>query len=352
MKKIIFILLMIFLWFSLTLESKKLGTLPDLMKPESITVQENDLYVVEGAAIHVYSIADLKLRRTFGKQGQGPGELTVGPGYSNKITLFKDHLVAECRNKLIYFSKDGKFQKEIRKGSFTIIQSIPVGKNFAVSKLTPAENGQRMYHSVCLFDSSMKEIKELYRMKFMQQGQPPKAELNMLFDSPGFRIYDNKIFVEESAGGFIIDVFDENGNKLYRIEKEFEKKKITDSYKESLIDQLKDDAVVKALGDWDSFRKLFTLHFPDTFPAIRNIEVSDNRIYVQTYNQKDNREECLIMDLRGKILKRVFLPKFKNFSVVGSILGTKLDAIQNDVMYYLSENGDTEEWELHQINLQ
>ena len=342
---------MIFLWFSLTLESRKLGNLPDLMKPESIMVQENDLYVVEGATIHVYSIADLKPRRTFGKQGQGPGELTVGPGYSNKITVFKDHLVAECRDKLIFFSRDGKFRKEIRKSSFTIMQSIPVGKNYAVSKLTPADDGQRMYHSVCLFDSNMKEIKELYRMKFMQQGQPPKAELNMLFDSPGLQIFDNKIFVEESSDGFIIDVFDENGNKLYRIQREFEKKKISDSYKENLLEQIKDDAIVKALGGWDSFRNLFKLHFPDTFPAIRNIEVSGNRIYAQTYNQKDNREECLIMDLRGKILKRVFLPKFKNISVVGSILGTKLHAIQNDMLYYLSENEDTEEWEFHGVQI-
>jgi hypothetical protein len=57
------------------------------------------------------------------------------------------------------------------------------------------------------------------------------------------------------------------------------------------------------------------------------------------------------MDLRGKILKRVFLPKFKNISVVGSILGTKLHAIQNDMLYYLSENEDTEEWEFHGVQI-
>jgi hypothetical protein len=349
MRKIILILMILLI--SWTLESKKLGSLPDLMKPESITVHGNELYIVEGAIIHVYSIKDLKPQRKFGKQGQGPGELPVAPNYSNKITIFKDHVVAECQNKLIYFSKEGELQKEIRKNSFTIIQSIPVGKNYAVSKLTPADNGKNMYHSVCLFNSEMKEIKELYRMKFMQQGQPPKAELNMLFDSPGFRIYDNKIFVEESADGFIIDVFDENGKKLYRIRKDFKKKKIPDKYKESVIEHIKSDALIKILGGWDNFKNLFQLYFPDTFPAIRDIEVANNKIYVQTYNESNNREECIIMDLRGKIEKRVFLPKFKNISLVGSILGTKLHTIQNDVLYYLSENEDTEEWEFHRVQI-
>ena len=347
MKKTILMLMLLFI--ALTLESKKLGTLPDLMKPESITVHGSELYVVEGAIIHVYSIEDLKLQRKFGKQGQGPGELTVGPNYSNKITVFEDHVVAECQNKLIYFSKNGELRREIRKNTFTIIQSVPVGKNYAVSKLTPSENGKNMYHSVCLFNSEMKEIKELYRMKFMQQGQPPEAKLNMLFDSPGFRIYDNKIFVEESADGFIIDVFDENGEKLYRIQKNSEKKKIPDKYKEGVIEHIKNDALIKALGGWDNFKNLFHFHFPDTFPAIRDIEVSSDKIYVQTYNESNNREECIIMDLSGKVKRSVFLPKFKNISLVGSILGTKLHTIQNDILYYLSENEDTEEWEFHRV---
>ena len=349
MKKIILILMLLFI--SLTLASEKLGTLSDLLKPESITVQGNDLYIVEGATIHVYSIADLKLQIKFGKKGQGPGEMPAAPNYSNKITVFKDHVVAECQNKLVYFSKEGKLQKEIKKTSFTIIQSIPVGKNFAVSKLTPAEDGKTMYHSISLFNSEMKEIKELYRMKFMQQGQPPEAKLNMLFDHPGFKVFDNKIFIEESIEGFIIDVFDENGKKMYRIQKDFEKKKIPGKYKENIIEGLKNDFMIKALGGWDNFKTLFKYYFPETFPAIQGIEVSNNKIYVQTYNERNNQDEFIIMDLKGKVKKTIFLPKFRNISLIGSILGAKLHTIQNDILYYLSENEDTEEWEFYRVQI-
>jgi hypothetical protein len=333
------------------LSAEKLGPLADLMKPDSITVYGSELYIVEGASILVYSIKDLKLERRFGKKGQGPGELSVGPGYVNKITVFKDRIIAECQTKLIYFSKQGKFIKEIKKNSVRIMQSIPVGNNFAVSKLKPGKNGKAIYDCVCLFNSEMKEIKELYRMKFMQQGQPPGAKLNMLFDHPGFSVTDNKIFVERSEEGFLIDVFDENGNRLYQIQREFKKVKIPDQYRENVIKQLKNDSLVKAMGGWESFKKLFKFHFPDTFPAIKDIEVSKNRIFVHTHNEQGNTGECIILNHKGDFIKRVFLPRFKNTSLIGSILGARVHAIQDDALYYILENWDTEEWELYRVRI-
>lgn len=72
---------------------------------------------------------------------------------------------------------------------------------------------------------------------------------------------------------------------------------------------------------------------------------------ILSLNESNNREEYIIMDLKGKIEKRVFLPKFKHISLVGSILGTKLHTIQGNVLYYLSENEDTEEWEFHKVQI-
>lgn len=349
MRKMILFLFIIL--FFMMLSAEKLGPLPDLMKPDSITVDGKELYIVEGASILVYSMDNLKLQRKFGKKGQGPGELSVGPGYVNKITVFKDHIIAECQAKLIYFSKKGKLIREIKKSSVRIIQSLPVGVNFAVSKLKPGENGRDIYDCVCLYNQEMKEIKELYRMKFMQQGQPPGAKLNMLFDHPGFSVTDNKIFVERSEEGFLIDVFDENGNRLYQIQREFKKFKIPDLYWENVIKQLKNDSLVKAMGGWDGFKKLFKFHFPDTFPAIKDIEVSKNRIFIHTYNKRSNTGECIILNHKGDFIKRVFLPSFKNTSLIGSILGARMHVIQDDTLYYILENWDTEEWELYRVRI-
>ena len=57
------------------------------------------------------------------------------------------------------------------------------------------------------------------------------------------------------------------------------------------------------------------------------------------------------MDFQGQILKRIFLPKFRNISLVGSILGTKLHLIRGNYLFYLLEDEDAEEWHLYKEKL-
>jgi hypothetical protein len=77
------------------------------------------------------------------------------------------------------------------------------------------------------------------------------------------------------------------------------------------------------------------------------VRSSPIRNYVQTYKAKENKEEYVIMDLKGNIIKRVYIQKFDNVTLTGKMLGTKLHTIYNDKLYYLVENEDEEEWELH-----
>jgi hypothetical protein len=322
---------------------EKIGVLPEIMMPNSITLADKKLYVVEGATIFVYSIKNLKMLRTFGKRGEGPGELRVSPTYLNKVRVYSDHVMVEGVNKLIFFSTDGKLIREIRKKQ-GILQTIPVGKNYAVNKLRIDD--KTVYNGVSLFNSEMEEIKELYSIPHIQQGQLPSAKIDMLLDYPSFRVYENKIFVEKSTEGFIIDVFDEQGKKLYQINKDYEKIKISQKFKTEISEKFKEDPLIKNIG-WDTIKRGVELTLPDIFPAIQSIEISANKIYIQTYKTSiNNYEEYIIMDLKGSILKRTYLPKFKNVTLIGSILGTKLHVLKNDQLIYLWENEESEQWEL------
>jgi hypothetical protein len=89
--------------------------LTGVLEPESIRVSGNELYVVEGAAIFVYSLKDLSLIRKFGKKGEGPGELKVFPFWPNSITVWPGYIFAEGLDKFIFFSKEGKLIKEHKK---------------------------------------------------------------------------------------------------------------------------------------------------------------------------------------------------------------------------------------------
>jgi hypothetical protein len=348
-KKIqIFVLIMLLTGY---LFSDKVGTLPEVMKPDNITIFGNELYIVEGATIYIYSLKDLSLIRKFGKAGEGPGELRATPFFPTRITVSSDFILGETRSKLVYFSKDGKLIKEKRKPNNLVMGFIPIGKNFVATRMHQEED-KLIYNCTRVYDSDLKEIKELYRQKWVQQGiQPPAIKLYMIMDFTNYRVYDDKIFIEESAKGFVIEAFDKAGNKLYQIKKDYEKIKVTDEQKEEIINRFKEDPVIKIQanqqGGWNEIKKLFTMIFPEAFPAIQDIGISNNIIYVQTYKVINNKEEYLVLDLKGNIVKKVFIPKFEGTPIMARILGAKLHTIKNNKLYYLTENIDEEEWELH-----
>jgi hypothetical protein len=91
------------------------------------------------------------------------------------------------------------------------------------------------------------------------------------------------------------------------------------------------------------------MFWPDFLPWIRNIIVSGNKIYLQTYNQKDSKIEYVIMDFKGNNQKSVFLPKVILAPLAGRVLGSSIRFfdIENDKFYYIVENVEEENWEVH-----
>jgi len=348
MKKIFLILLLMFLTFFLF--PRRVGTLPEVMKPDNINIHQDDLFVAEGSSIYIYSLKNLKLRLKFGRKGEGPGEILSVPNYPTRVHGFPDYILVEGINKIIFFSREGKFLKEIRKPAGTT-QLVPIGKNFIAKRIVPSEDNRTVFGAIFLYDSNLKQLKSLYRQKWVQQGAPPTIKLDVVADFVHFRICDNKIFIEESPQGFIIAVFDENGNKLYQIKNSFEPLKVSVEHKEKLINNLKEDPWVKpqirALGGWEEVKKIIQFRFPDHFPPIQNLDISDNKLLILTYRENQNKQEYIIMDLMGNVEKKVFIPRRIDTPLMARLMGVKLYAIQNQQLFYVKENEEDEEWELH-----
>ena len=130
----------------------KVGTLPEVLKPEMIQVCENDLFVVERATIYNFSLIDLKLKKKIGKKGEGPGELKVDGFWYNTVTVRPDHLFIDAPDKIIYFSREGEFLKEKKKPA-NVFQVIPVAENF-VGIIQIQVEDKIQYQSVNLYDSN------------------------------------------------------------------------------------------------------------------------------------------------------------------------------------------------------
>jgi hypothetical protein len=328
-------LIAVLLTLTSVLFSDLVGSLPEVMKPGNITVYEDELFVVEGAEISIYSLKDLKLKTKFGKKGEGPGELMVTPGFFNKVSVFPGYIFVLGFNKVIFFSREGKYIKEIKKSMY-IFLAAPMGE---------------LYNAIAICNSKFEEIKELYRQKDFQQGAPPNAQLDIVPDLIYYDVCDDKIFIDRSPDGFIVDVFDSQGKKLYQVEKEYEKIKVTNHHEKDIIHQFKQDPNIRSgiqrRGGWEALKKILNINFPDFFPAVQELKISGKKIYIRTFKLKDNKSEYVVMDLKGNIIKRVYLPRVDNVPFMSKIIGAKLHTIYNDKLYYLQENEDEEKWELY-----
>ncbi|MCP4154658.1 MAG: hypothetical protein GY757_43445 [bacterium] len=362
MKQIVIVSVLVLIIINLPVAAAKPGTLEDVFKPGMLEVSGNELYVVEGAKVSVFSLKDYSLLRTFGKEGEGPGELKIRTFLSMPtiLSVFPGHIFVQGFDKFIFFSKEGKLIKEQKFNR--LIKILPVKKNFVVKTFPFQGKDKKGYESIKLVDAQMKEIKELYRQECALDMEK-MSSITMSPDSLNFYVYNDKIYIEESKKGFVVEVFDSEGKRLHRIDKKIEKTPVTKEYREIALGKVKEDLLQKRLnyfvpGDvieagWDAFKKWATFVYPDTLPPMQDIVVDKNTIYIQTFKRQKDKEEYILVDHKGNILKRVYLPALKTSTFANNMSGQglRLYDIDNGRFIYLEENEDDEVWEVHVIKI-
>lgn len=322
--------------------------LPGLAAPDSITVDSGsgNIYITEFPVISIYSMKDFKLNKKFGRKGEGPGEFLR----YTKLHVLPDKLAISDRNKVTYFSKEGVFINEIKAKSLANWGVRPLGNKFAGKSKTKI--GKTEFDTAVLYSPDLRKEKEICRYRFFYTEWKGGKKCDAVEVSGlRFQSYGDKLFVKGKEL-FEIDVFDENGNKLYTIQRDFEKVKITEADKQRYRDYFKTAMPWKRLYEERLKKEIF---FRDHFPAIQRFLVADEKIYVMTYRRKENKPEFLVLDLKGKLLKQTFLPMdagddWFQYSLYKSVRrgnNTPTFTIHNGKLYQLRENPDTEEWELY-----
>lgn len=330
----------------------KIGTLKGIYKPQLIKVDGDDILVVEGHTVYVYSRKDLELIRKIGKEGSGPGEFQLDRNRTAAISVFPDSILVESRNKAVYFARNGEFIREIKKHPGAV-QMVPIGENYVVYKILYGPKNQN-YWSLNIYDANLNVVKELYRQKFFTF----EDKTLLVGDGINFFVHQDRVYVEESPDGFIIEVFDAQGNKVDRIEKEYKKVKVTSALeKEALEHFLSVPAIRQAISRQgrdtvlDDLKRRSNFYYSDYLPPIKDIKFDGKAMYVKTVEKKDNKEKYLVMDLKGKVLKEVYLPEVQVESFFNLLQGDKkFYAFYNNNFYYMKRvdiDDDEEEWEVH-----
>jgi len=315
-----------FLFFTCLLSAEKIGVLQDVLKVNNFTLDDTQLYVIENTSVYIYDLKDLKLKKKFGKEGEGPQEFKI---WVQIIPLEKSLLVNSV-GKISYFGKDGTFMREIKTGEglgsalFFPIKDGYVGRGFI-------REDKNTYAIINFYDAELKRGQELYRVVSPNQ---PGGRIYLLSRNFIYRTYKDQVYIAGKEG-FIIDVLDHKGKQLFSINREYKRRKVTDEDIEDMREALK-------LRYRDQYELLKDrIVFPDYFPEISGMYIDQDLIYVLTWKRQGDNIECLIFDLKGNLKKQLFV----SFVFEDAFLPYPV-RIKGEKLYQLIENED-EQWELH-----
>jgi hypothetical protein len=285
------------------LYAQKTIVLPDVQKPHQIAVDGNDLYIFDETdySLHIYTISPFALELKMGKKGEGPHEFKYLPF----VYVQPESLVCTDFTKTVWFSKKGSVLKVKEYTDFSDFDLnsemllIPFKERYL--RIT-ADHGQQKRH-VHLLDSEWKTIKELYEGPFTWRSEAP---IHYRTDT---LCYKDMIFIADTRKGFHIEVFDDEGNHLQTIDKNQDVEEVLDR------------------------------------PLLHQYCVSEDKIYATTYKKENDKTEMIILDLKGNILKRLFLP-LSSIQPKRGVLRYDLFTVDRGKLYELIKNEETERWEL------
>jgi len=276
--------------------------LPDVLKPHQIAVDGNDLYVFDEAdySLRVFVISPFAPKLKIGQKGDGPHDFKYLP----LVSIQPETLTCTDFTKIVWFSKKGEVLKTME---FSAIKDfdinsemllVPVKGNYL--RIT-ADHG-KLKRRIFLLDPAFKTIKQLYEGPFIwMQGSATDVRTDTV-SAQGLA------FVADTDG-FRISVFDDRGTLLRTIDKSKDVEKVQD----------------RAL--------------------LHQYCVSDNKIYATTYLKKDGLTEMLVLDLEGRVIKRLRLP-LPSIRPERGVLRYDLFSVAKDKLYELVKNTGTGKWEL------
>lgn len=312
--------------------------LPGLINPDSMMVDHQHIYITDSETIYIFSVVDFKLKTKFGRAGEGPKEFKINPTTVTKllVNIQDDMIIVNSVGRISYFTKDGKYLKEVQIGSAYAGNLKKIGNHYvgySISRRT-----ETWYLTINLYDSAFHKLKEICRTEYYIQAD---KKFNLVKAGGGtarlavYTVYNEKIFVEGHEN--VIHVFDKEGNEQYDIKLNYDRLKVSDKHKEEIRKDL--DILYKGplMQTWIKKNG----YFPEYFTA-RTFKIADNKIFIPTYKKQNGKNEFIILDLKGNVKKKIYLP-FKD----RTLLLAYPYVIGGNRLYQVFDNDETGEWELH-----
>lgn len=319
----------------------KIGFLEGVRSPSSMAVEGNDLFVVdENHVVRVYSIEPFAPRFTLGGKGNGPRELQYLPS----LWVASESIVVSDFTKSLWFTRGGQFREAVTYSDFPDfdpgqeMQLFPAGDRFVRNIVDHATRKR----TIILLDSDLRSRSTLHEGLFdwNQVGGP--GGFNFLTHRIEVSAGDGEIYVSDTDKGFFIRVFDLDGKTIATIDRTSAEQAlpVSEADREELLEEVRQTRQENVF----LFAKA-NARFPDTFPPIHHVRYSEGRLYVTTHREMEGLHEMLVLDTRGRVLDKQFLP-IPSFHHFRGPFRSDLFAVTGGTLFELVQNPETQAWEV------
>jgi hypothetical protein len=321
--------------------------LPDVQRPtmleeqlvidlEDEGISQNGLYQIDTFAVdadgniyilnvrsetsHIFKFTpDGKFDRSFGMNGQGPGEL----GRPNALALTPDQeiMIADPGNaKLVYFSREGELMREIGLSrNIPFAQPLSNGRFVVFGRVQPDPEKRLLKYPLELCDSELGPIKMLD--EYSMENARITRRIRGTHPGFGLAIGGDRIFIGNEIRAYEIWVFGLEGELIRKIRKTHQPLPVSEDIKQ------------KALAMYDESIKPMVF-FPENLPPFRTMAADEaGALYVVTFEKGDGPGENRVdvFDPDG-----VFIGRLSAAVFVSPV--TPVDAMaRNGLFYYIRE---------------
>ena len=196
--------------------------------PSLVRVERNKVFIIDrpNSVVHVYSLDNPAEHQTICSRGEGPGECRS----LNSMSLQRGKIIVSGEEKLLYFNLKGRLLDEV-KVPYAHTKIIPLGGKYVCREYETIR--ARTNISAVILDSDFYSPIKLDQLTIQRPYRGKNGKRNVHFFDHYFKhsLINQSIIVANTQKGFYFGVYDKNGKKLYDINREYEKRPVTEEQK-------------------------------------------------------------------------------------------------------------------------